>query len=142
MEQQDWCAILNADIVVTPHFKLVELKLKARKASAASSWRHEFDPAIGFDPCSRVDNVLDFFAASPFVWSLVYQDVNETLRLGSVQWDSWMLGYFAVKATAGFYDITPSKCIRHPRHGNRKYGPNPEPVHFHGWPVMSPVVID
>lgn len=140
-EQKDWCAILNADIVITPYFLQIERKLKARKACAASSWRFEFDPAVGIDPCERVDNGLDFFAATPEIWAKVYQDVPESLRISVQQWDSWMLAYFSMHAVSGFYDITPSKCVRHPSHGNRQYGPYGGPVHFHGWPTMSPVQI-
>jgi hypothetical protein len=137
-EQSDWCAILNADIVLTDRLRPIEQKLKARKASCASSWRHEFDPARGIEPRSRVDNGLDFFAASPEFWAQVYHDVPETLRLGAQRWDSWMLAYFGQKGVAGFYDLTPSRCVCHPKHDGRAYGPAGPDVHFHGWPVMSP----
>lgn len=145
-EQKDWCAVLNGDIVILNHFQSVEKKLKARNACAASSWRWEFDPEVGFFPNAVVDPGVDFFAATPKIWQQVYQDIDENLRLGSVQWDSFLLGWFAVKAvhspTEGcFYSITPSRCVLHPKHGNRKYGPNPPPVHFHGWPTMSPCEI-
>ena len=139
--QNEWCCILNADIVVTKTMKRIESALKTKHAWAASSWRHEFDPNVGIDPCERVDNGLDFFAAIPSIWSKIYHDVNPELRLGSITWDSWMLGWFAIHAQSGFYDITPSKCIRHPKHEHRAYGPVPPPVHFHGWPVMSAVTI-
>lgn len=137
MSQPGWCALLNSDIILTPYFKAIEQKLYAKKAIAASSWRHEFDPAIGIEPRARVDNGLDFFAASPWVWANVYAEVNENLRLGAIQWDSWLLGFFSIKAAAGFYDITPSRCVAHPAHQGRCYGPAPAPFHFHAWPVMS-----
>lgn len=137
MEQPDWCVILNGDIVITPYFKTIEKKLNDKKALACSSWRHEFDPAVGIEPRTRVDNGLDFFAAKPWVWAHVYAEVNEHLRLGAIQWDSWLLGFFSIRAAAGNYDITPSRCVCHPIHGSRSYGPAPAPFHFHAWPVMG-----
>lgn len=137
MNQPGWCALINSDIVLSPYFKIVEQKLYAKKALAASSWRHEFDPAIGIEPRSRVDNGLDFFAANPWVWANVYNDIDERMRLGSQRWDSWMLGYFSIKAAVGFYDITPSRCVAHPKHEGRILGPDAGEVHFHAWPVMS-----
>jgi hypothetical protein len=137
-EQSDWSAILNSDIVLTSRLLTLEKSLKARKASCASSWRHQFDPAVGIDPCERVDNGLDFFAASPEFWKVVYQDCPETLRLGAQRWDSWMLAYFGMKGIAGFYDLTPSKCVRHPLHFGRIYGDAGPDVDFMGgWPTMS-----
>lgn len=136
MNQEDWCCIINADIVITERFRAVEKKLKSRNLYCSSSWRHEFDPAVGIDPCSRVDNGLDYFGASPKFWEEVYQDVPDTLRLGSQQWDSWMLAYFGQRGASGFAHISDSKCVRHPKHGSRSYGPPTPPVHFHGWPVM------
>ena len=139
--QDQWCCIINADIYVSPAMRRIESALKTKHAWAASSWRHEFNPDVGIDPCERVDNGLDFFAAIPSIWSRVFRDVPDTLRLGCQTWDSWMLGWFAMHAQEGFDDITPSKAIRHPKHEHRNYGPIPPPVHFHGWPVMSAVAI-
>ena len=139
--QNDFVAILNADIVVMPQFVNVERKLKARKAIACSSWRWQFTPP-DTSKIEVVDPGLDFFAATPEVWGQCYNDVEETLRLGSVQWDSWQLGWFCAKAAKGFLDITPTRTILHPKHGNRQYGPPPpQPPHFHAWPTMSPVSI-
>ncbi len=146
-QQQDWCAIINSDIIVTEHFLSVEAKLKARKAVCCASWRHEFDPAVGLEPRDRVDNGLDFFAANPWMWARVYQDVPEAIRIGCNRWDSWMLSYFNARGHAGsghtFYDITPSRCICHPKHPDhlRRYGPDPGMPHFFAWPVMSQVSI-
>lgn len=140
-DQDDWCAILNADIIITPRFLTVEAALKGRKAWCASSWRHEFDPARGIEPRERVDNGLDFFAARPEFWAKVYNDVPTTLRIGAQRWDTWMLSYFSVYGLSGFWDITPSRCVAHPKHGGREYGDGgPEP-HFPGWPTMSSCTI-
>lgn len=137
MEQRDWCVLLNGDIWITEYFKIITQKLDAKKATCCASWRHEFDPKVGLEPRARVDNGLDFFAAKPAVWAHVYNEVNENLRLGAIQWDSWMLGFFSIRAAAGFYDITPSRCVCHPKHEGRALGPAPPPFHFHAWPVMS-----
>ncbi len=134
--QQEWCAIINADIIVLPHFRHVEEQLHVRLAACASSWRHEFDPKVGYQPNERVDNGLDFFAAPPQFWARVYADVPEELRLGAIQWDSWMLAYFVKYGRRNFQNITTTQTILHPRHGDRAYGPAPPPVHFHGWPSM------
>jgi len=137
MCQPEWCAILNADIIVTHLLPHIEKKLDKHRAKMATSWRHQFDPVIGLEPCERVDNGLDFFAASPDVWAKVYLDCPPELRLGAIQWDSWLLSYFNSKAKRDFYDITHFKCILHPLHGHRAYGPAPPPVHFYGMPGMA-----
>ncbi len=146
-DQPDWCCLINSDIVVTPHFRRVEAKLKRIKATCASSWRWQFDPKVGIEPCHHVDNGLDFFAATPGAWGEIYETMHSTpqgehdaakhLRWGSPSWDSWMLGTFWKKFTSAFYNITGSKCIRHPLHGGRKHGGGVPDVHLEGWPVMS-----
>jgi len=148
-DQDEWCAILNADIWLAPNFKKVAEQLKARHAIAASSWRWNFDPAAGVEPCVHDDNGLDFFAAASGAWEMLHramrapsprgdEDSPTQLRLGTQQWDSWCLGAFnKLFANIGFYDITNTKCVRHPRHEGRVYGPPPRPVHFLAWPVMG-----
>jgi len=148
-DQPEWSCIINADIVVTPNFKRIEQKLKAKKAIAASSWRWTFDPAQGIEPCAHDDNGIDFFAGSPGAWELLYQamlkpsprgdeDSPRHLKLGAPSWDSWCLGAFSfLFSNLGFYDLTNTKIIRHPRHGGRKHGAGVPPVHFLSWPVMG-----
>lgn len=142
MCQPEWCVILNGDIVVTERLRSVEERLKQFRAMAAASWRHEFDPAIGLEPRKRVDNGLDFFAAHPIIWARVHLEANENLRLGSIQWDTWLLGFFGFKAAGLFWDITPSRCVCHPKHNGRAYGPAPPPFHFHAWPLMPSKKLD
>jgi len=134
--QAEWCAILNADIIVRPHFRQVEERLVERRADCCASWRHQFDPKVGWEPCERVDNGLDFFAAEPPFWAKVYRDIPEELRLGAIQWDSWMAGYFNAFGKRNFFNITSTKTILHPLHGERSYGHAPPPVHFYGQPSM------
>lgn len=146
-DQPDWCCLINADIVLTPVWKRLVQRLKQKRAIAAASWRWEFDPAVGIDPCHHVDNGLDVFAAVPGAWEMVYQAMQKSpqgdidsprhLRFASPSWDSWMLGtFFHLFSTMGFYNLTASKCVRHPRHGNRKHGEGVPPVHYLAWPIM------
>lgn len=146
-DQDDWACIINSDIVVMPVFKRLEAKLKGKKAVAASSWRWTFDPAVGVEPCAHNDNGLDFFAAVPGAWNLLFEAMQKSpqgeidsprhLRLGAPSWDSWCLGaFFHLFSHMGFYNLTGSRCIRHPKHGGRKHGSGVPPVHFLAWPVM------
>ena len=136
--QNDWCAILNADIVLGNNFPLVEAKLKSKHATCASSWRYNFDPERGISTGVHNDNGIDFFAATPEVWRIAYDLCPEELRLGSGYWDGWMLSVFGTFAPIGFYNITPAKVIYHPNHGNRVHGPNFDTtkIKIHQWPVM------
>lgn len=143
----EWCCLLNADIVTTPVLLHLEQRLKLKHAIAVSSWRWEFDPAVGITPCHQLDCGLDFFAAVPGAWAELYEQMLRTpqgehdaakhLRFGAPSWDSWCLGaFFKLFSHRGFYNITGSKCIRHPKHGGRKHGTGVPPVHFLDWPVM------
>lgn len=137
-DQKEWSCIINADIWVSPFMPKIEKRLLERHAACASSWRHEFDPAVGVETCERVDNGLDFFAATPASWDLIHQqDAMRVLRIGAGNWDSWMLGAFFKLFRHHFYDLTKYKMIRHPKHGGRNYGHIAEPPHFIGWPTMS-----
>ncbi len=130
-----WSAIINADIVIGPNFPLAYSKLKSKKGCAAASWRYEFDPAFGITDARVVDNGLDFFAATQEIWQLVYLKCPEELRLGSQCWDTWMLSFFATFAMHGFFDITPSRVVHHPKHGSRCYGPPVDPSTIRIWSV-------
>lgn len=148
-DQDEWCAILNADIWLAPNFKKVASDIRARHAVAASSWRWNFDPAVGPEPCLHDDNGLDFFAAPPGSWDMLYramlepsprgeEDSPKHLRLGAPSWDSWCLGAFSkLFSNLGFYDLTNTRCVRHPRHEGRKYCAGVPLVHFLAWPRMG-----
>lgn len=121
--QKNWCAIVNSDIIVSPNINRAMLAAKAKHAMAVTSWRHEFDPSVGINAHARVvDCGIDFFAASPEAWRIVWQYVPENIRIGCQQWDSWMLGALGELLGSRFMAITNHKCIFHPKHGNRKYG--------------------
>lgn len=151
-DQPEWTCIINSDIWVHPGFKRIEQKLNAKKAVAASSWRWTFDPNVGVDPCAHSDYGIDFFAAAPGAWEMVYREMQNSaqgdidspkhLRLGSPSWDQYMLGVFFMKfAALGFYNLTDTRCIRHPQHGGRKHGGGVPVVHIPHWPVMGTSIL-
>jgi hypothetical protein len=144
MSQEEWCAILNADIVVGPNFPVVEAKLRSKNAMCASSWRYNFDPAIGISSGVHNDNGIDFFAATPEVWGRAYELCQEELRLGSGYWDGWMLSVFGTFFMLGFWNLTPARVIFHPNHSGRIHGPHFDitRIKIYQWPVMpSPTLI-
>lgn len=138
-QQNEWCAILNGDIVIGPGFPLVEAKLKARHATCASSWRYNFDPAVGIQGGVHDDNGLDFFAAVPAVWQKAYEMCDDRLHVSSTGWDCWCLSLFCTFFQQGFWDVTPSRVIFHPRHLGRIHGPRVELdlVQTYSWPQMA-----
>ncbi len=141
-QEGEWCALINSDIIVTPAIKRVLQKLSEKKGFAASSWRWNFTPSEGIEKCAHEDNGLDFFLARAGAWELIFQqDAPKFLKFGAPQWDSWMLGAFFKLFTQGFYDITATRVIRHPRHGGRKHGTGVPPVHFLAWPVMGAPIL-
>lgn len=140
--QNEWCAILNGDIVIGPGFPMVEAKLRARKAKCASSWRYNFDPATGLSSGVHEDNGIDFFAAVPEVWQKGYELVDDRLYIGSTGWDCWALSLFCTFFQTHFWNLTNSRVIFHPNaaaHGARIHGPRVELdlVQTYGWPTMS-----
>lgn len=141
-QQADWCAILNADIVIGEKFPAVEEKLKKR-FTAATSWRYQFDPEKGIASAEAKpsDMGLDFFCATPDVWRRVAEECPEDLRIGCQQWDTWLLSFFATFECESYADITPARVVFHPRHENRQYGPAPKTPKLWSWPVMSPAKI-
>lgn len=137
--QGDWCAILNADIVVGDRFRVIERRLKrSAHACAGVSYRHEFDPKVGLEPARVVDNGLDFFCATPDQWSRAAATLHPRVRLGAQSWDTQALSFFATFSIMGFYDLTPAKVIFHPKHDGRLYGPcvPPDQIRVWGAPVM------
>lgn len=151
-DQTEWACIINSDIWVHPGFKRIEERLKLKKAVAASSWRWTFDPAVGVEPCAHSDYGIDFFAAQPGAWELVYREMQNSpqgeidspkhLRLGAPSWDQYMLGVFFMKfAAMGFYNLTDARCIRHPIHGDRRHYNSIPQVHIPHWPVMAQSIL-
>lgn len=136
--QPGWSALINADIVISPHLPIVEAKLKARKATCAASWRWTFDPAAGIKDAKVTDFGGDFFAAKQEVWARAYEMVDSRLRIGAQTWDAYMLSFFATFCTQGFYDITPSRTVFHPIHFSRRLGPcvNPNEIMTYGFATM------
>lgn len=135
----DWCVLLNADIIVPVHFSLAEEALKKNGAICASSWRFEFDPNIGIHPSRVTDNGLDFFAATPEMWGRVASACPKQLRIGTQWFDTWLLAFFSTVGGDRFYDLTPSRVVLHPKHGGRQYGPgfNHRDIQVVGRPIMA-----
>lgn len=138
-QQTEWCALINSDIILGANLPLVEAKLKARKAKCASSWRWNFDPAIGIQSGVHNDWGGDFFAAVPEVWQRCYEMIDERLCVGSTFWDCWMLSFFCTFYVSDFWNITNSRVVFHPNHGARIHGPRfvHDTVQIYGWPRMS-----
>lgn len=121
--QKEMCCLLNADIVIGSKWPRVESTLRSKNALAAVSCRWEFDPARGIEPSAVVDCGIDFFCATPEVWSIAANLADERLRMGVGWFDTWLMGCFSSFAMRGLWDITPARCIYHPKHEGRKYGP-------------------
>lgn len=119
--QDDYVAIVNADIVLTDGLKTVEEKIKAMTLPAATSYRYEF---IGEDLASAVrhkeDRGMDIFIARPEVWKMVAERIPEYLRIGNNRWDSWVCGFFCYNLGYGFRHFTEYRCVFHPKHDGRR----------------------
>lgn len=139
--QQSWCAILNADIVVSHSLRAVERKLIKANATCAVSKRHEF---TGDDwQSGRVtDAGLDFFCAHPMVWQRVARSYPRWPRIGNNYWDSCLLSALCCHFVQGFYDLTKERIVFHPRHEDRQRVPLDIDLtgpYFSGvcWPVLT-----
>jgi len=127
-QAEEPAAILNADIVVGRN--LVEAADKAFRmgAYALTSRRYEYDPAKpNFEAAKVVDLGADFFCAHPWIWAKAWRAVPECYRIGGGGWDNWLLGYLGITLRRAFADITPSRCVFHPRHVERKRIPMESP---------------
>lgn len=120
-QAEETAAILNADIVVSPALDESCQKAFIRGAYAITSRRYEFDPEKpDYDKSKVVDLGADFFCAHPWIWERTWKAIPTQYRVGNGGWDNWLLGYLGLTLKASFADITPSKCIFHPKHTERK----------------------
>lgn len=112
--------IINADIVVTQALKSGIASAISLGAEAMTSQRYEFDPVKGDLTAGRiVDLGIDFFAATPHVWSNAAIRVPNELRIGHNKWDSWLSSYFNMSLKDRFVSLSKFRCIFHPKHGDR-----------------------
>lgn len=118
--QNDWCCLINADIVVAPHLPAIEQNLKRQRVMAAISQRWQFDMDDEKVKPKVVDLGLDFFAASPIIWREAFLCIPPEFRIGHIRWDTWMLGFFNHRCGSGCRDLTKAQVIFHPRHGDRR----------------------
>lgn len=118
-EQEEWTAIINADIIVDPKLLKVEKKLKELNAETCYSRRYQF----GFDMSEAeiVDWGLDFFAATPSAWKEIAEAIPDEFRIAHQQWDTWMVSWMSKHTKC--YEITECRCIFHPKHGDRIANP-------------------
>lgn len=118
-----YVAILNADIVLTEPIVAVEKAMYDMALPAATSYRYEFNPeeCPNFDNTTRhlEDRGMDIFIATPKIWKLVAQDIQEALWFGHPTWDSWVCGYFCHHLGYGFRQFTEQRCVFHPKHEGR-----------------------
>lgn len=138
--QPDWVCLLNADILVGPHWPAVEKRLRHTAAQAAVSRRWQFKGDRQF--CQVTDWGLDFFCAHPAVWRAVAETIPEIYTLGRIQFDTWLLGFFLAHCGAGnVADLTLAKVVFHPFHGDRRdqnISPPDSPyLRPTGWPQIK-----
>lgn len=133
---EDISCLINADIVVAEGFQTVVKAMLYNSAMLAlTSMRYEFEPdAENYDRAAVADHGVDFFAAVPHIWKRCWKEIPKEFRIGHGGWDSWMLGFLNWTCKRKFVDITPYRCIFHPRHGSR-HAPHtfstPNPVFSH-----------
>lgn len=113
-------ALVNADIVVSPRLREVELKLSKPENQAAYSYRWEFTNIYQLHLARVADNGLDFFCASPATWALAARECPEDYRIGHCQFDTWIWAFLKGSCGQRCWDITPCRCVFHPKHGDRK----------------------
>lgn len=113
-DQPEWSCLINADIQVSFRLRFVEMELMRLGAQSAISFRHELPGG------KVVDNGLDWFAAEPGLWALLAKRVPPDFRMGHILWDTWTLSAFtAIGRRKQCFDVTATKCIFHPKHGDR-----------------------
>lgn len=131
-----WSCIVNADIQVSEKIKQAEIKLNEKNAKCAISRRFQI-------PENKImDGGLDFFAATPKVWGAVSKAIDEKFCLGRIVWDTWMLNFFVTEFNDSCYDITATRCIFHPKHGDRQdqnfdYPKNDPYLLKSRWPILK-----
>jgi len=118
-DQVDWCAIVNADIVIRGNMRQVQGDIMSRGGLASISRRYEF---VGEDfmRAKLVDTGLDFFAAHSHVWRHAAKLIPRQYRIGHCLFDTWLLGFLATHYMPKLWDITPLRMIFHPKHEDRR----------------------
>lgn len=140
-KQPGWSCIINADIIMGKNFPNVEYQLMLRDLKCAVSRRWEI-PETGILTDSKVvDYGLDWFAATPEMWAAAAREIPSEFQLGKILWDTWMLGFFLNFSNGSCADLTPSRVIFHPKHGDRNdqniIRPNSHYYAFAKWPRFS-----
>lgn len=115
----DWCAIVNADIVVNRRFRQVEARLREIGAKCAISRRFNFDPKQISEPSKSDDLGLDIFCAVPEVWTRAAAAIPEQYVLSKQRWDNWTIAFFMAHWPDHCWDFSASGVIFHPIHDGR-----------------------
>jgi hypothetical protein len=122
--QTDWCAIVNADIILGPTWPAVEQAIRSSGAKCAISRRwtlpdpSQADPGDDlFEDAALTDQGLDVFIARPEVWKEVAKFVPRQFTLGRILWDCWTMSFFVHNFKCA--DFTDARVVFHPQHEDR-----------------------
>ena len=115
-----WSCIINADVILGPHWRFVEPELTRYRLQCAVSRRYELPLDGSLENARLVDLGMDWFAARPEIWGAAFASVPKDFCLGRILWDTWMLSFFMQESRGNCADVTLGRVIFHPKHGNRK----------------------
>lgn len=117
---QEWCCLLNADIIVDGNWPRVQDELLKSGMECAVSRRWEIPPSGDTGHAQLKDLGLDFFCASPEIWKAAAEKIAEEFQIGRIMWDTWMLAFFMEASGGKCADLTPARVVFHPQHGHRR----------------------
>lgn len=118
--QRQLVALINADIIVTPRLRTIEIQMDQKAINAGVSKRWNMAPKLdSLDDAQVTDKGLDIFLAKPWLWREVARQCPAGYRIGHCEWDTWTLGTLMRITHRKMADFTESKCIFHPIHEGR-----------------------
>lgn len=117
---EEWCCLLNADIIVDQSWLRVEQELKQSGCVCAVSRRWEIPPSGDTGHAQLKDLGLDFFCATPELWKEAASKIPEEFEIGRIMWDTWMLAFFMEASQGKCADLTAARVVFHPQHGHRR----------------------
>lgn len=121
-----YVTLLNADIILSSGFGKILEKIESNNIVAATSRRWNYPVSRGPNAARLSDFGLDVFVAKPAAWKKASAAVPDCLRLGHIQWDSWLSGFFNKELKSKFVDFTHYKAVFHPEHQGRNAPHNSE----------------
>lgn len=108
-----WAVLINADIQLLPKAKGLPAQMEKANANCGFSLRAV--PGVAGWP----DLGLDFFIATKEIWQRCALEFHPSYRIGVSMWDTSMLGWLSSNFPEGIVDLSPSRMVIHPNHGNR-----------------------